>query len=83
VLRYVKLIPGCYGECTPGDQFCVVGRAEGSRLGVITCYDGDLPEAGAGSRYLMGANVLIRGAAYMDLMLNPGCLRIRRGPGKT
>ncbi len=65
-LRYVKVNPWVpMEECTPGDQFCVVDGPKGSRLGVITCYDGDLPEA-AREVAMMGANVLIRGAAYME-----------------
>jgi predicted amidohydrolase len=65
-LRYVKVNPWVpIEECTPGDEFCVVDGPKASRLGVITCYDGDLPEA-AREVAMMGANVLIRGAAYME-----------------
>ncbi len=65
-LRYVKVNPWVpLEECTPGDQFCVVDGPKGSRLGVITCYDGDLPES-AREVAMLGANVLIRGAAYME-----------------
>ncbi len=65
-LRYVKVNPWVpLEETTPGDEFCVVDGPKGSRLGVITCYDGDLPES-AREVAMMGANVLIRGAAYME-----------------
>lgn len=65
-LRYVKVNPWTpLEECTPGDEFCVVDGPKGARLGVITCYDGDLPES-AREVAMMGANVLIRGAAYME-----------------
>lgn len=66
VLRYVKVNPWVpLEECTPGDQFYVVDGPKGARLGVITCYDGDLPEC-AREVTMLGANVLIRGAAYME-----------------
>lgn len=71
VLRYVKVNPWVpLEECTPGDQFCVVDGPKGARLGVITCYDGDLPES-AREVAMMGANVLIRGAAYMEPYSEP------------
>lgn len=66
VLRYVKVNPWVpIEECTPGDALCVCEGPKGSRLGVLTCYDGDFPEA-ARELALQGANVLIRGAAYME-----------------
>lgn len=65
-LRYVKVNPWVpIEECTPGDTFHVCSGPKGACLGVITCYDGDLPEA-AREVALMGANVLIRSAAYME-----------------
>lgn len=70
-LRYVKVNPWTpLEECTPGDEFCVVDGPKGARLGVITCYDGDLPES-AREVAMMGANVLIRGAAYMEPYSEP------------
>lgn len=70
-LRYVKVNPWApLEECTPGDEFCVVDGPKGARLGVITCYDGDLPES-AREVAMMGANVLIRGAAYMEPYSDP------------
>lgn len=65
-LRYVKVNPWVpIEECTPGEQFGVVDGPKGARFGVITCYDGDFPES-AREVAMMGANVLIRGAAYME-----------------
>lgn len=65
-LRYVKVNPWVpIEECTPGDCFYVCRGPKGAVLGVLTCYDGDFPEA-ARELALMGANVLIRGAAYME-----------------
>lgn len=70
-LRYVKVNPWVpLEECTPGDSFYVCAGPKGSRLGVITCYDGDMPEA-AREVASLGANVLIRGAAYMEPYSDP------------
>jgi len=70
-LRYAKVNPWVpMEECTPGDSFHVCDGPKGSRLGVITCYDGDFPEA-VREVAMMGANVLIRGAAYMEPYAGP------------
>lgn len=65
-LRYVKVNPWVpLEECTPGDTFFVCDGPKGTRIGVITCYDGDFPES-VRELATMGANVVIRGAAYME-----------------
>jgi predicted amidohydrolase len=70
-LRYVKVNPWVpIEECTPGDTFEVCCGPKGSCLGVLTCYDGDFPEAGR-ELAMKGANILIRGAAYMEPYAEP------------
>jgi predicted amidohydrolase len=70
-IRYVKVNPWVpLEECTPGDAFYVCDGPKGARIAVMTCYDGDFPEA-TREVAMMGANVLIRGAAYMEPYARP------------
>jgi predicted amidohydrolase len=65
VYEYVKVNPWIPGEPTyPGSGQSVVAGPKGSKLAVITCADGDYPEAWREAAFL-GANVILRIAHYM------------------
>lgn len=64
-LEYVKMNPWIPGEITyPGWQCPVAEGPKGSRIGIITCSDGDYPEMWREAAF-NGANIIVRISHYM------------------
>jgi predicted amidohydrolase len=73
VLKQHKVNPFVPTEDSlPGDEMYICTGPKGARLGVMTCYDGDFPEA-ARELALLGANVLLRPSSYMEPYSDPWC----------
>ena len=65
VLKYRKMNPWNPKEpWTPGEEMPVCGGPKGTKLAVMLCYDGDLPEPAREAAW-KGATVIIRPSKYM------------------
>ncbi|MFC1866792.1 nitrilase-related carbon-nitrogen hydrolase [Thermodesulfobacteriota bacterium] len=64
-LKYRKVNPWVPKEpWTPGSEVGVCDGPKGSRIAIILCYDGDLPEPAREAAW-KGANILLRPSKYM------------------
>jgi len=65
VLTYRKVNPWVPKEpWTPGSEIPVCDGPKGSRIAIILCYDGDIPEPAREAAW-KGANVILRPSKYM------------------